>query len=110
MQIFFCLYTDDKPKIQTNNLPGKAREILPATAFEAKLSIQKVVTPNAQLDSNHNLVKQTLQASDIRSDPSVKGSMEWNPNAHDEWVQCENCKNWHMLPDDVTSASLPDKW
>ena len=94
-------------------LPRKANEILPATTFEAK-SIQKVnMTPNIQLcqDSyNRNLVQQILQTPDHHSGPSGKGCMEWHPNTCDEWAQCENCKKWHMLPDEVASASLPDKW
>ncbi len=27
-----------------------------------------------------------------------------------EWVQCDNCKKWRVLPDNVKAASLPDLW
>ncbi len=27
-----------------------------------------------------------------------------------EWVQCDKCKKWRVLPDNVKAASLPDLW
>merc|ERR1712176_998803 len=27
-----------------------------------------------------------------------------------EWVQCDSCKKWRVLPDDVKATSLPDLW
>jgi len=27
-----------------------------------------------------------------------------------EWVQCDKCKKWRVLPDNVKAASLPDQW
>ena len=27
-----------------------------------------------------------------------------------QWVQCERCKKWRTLPDDVSAASLPEQW
>jgi len=27
-----------------------------------------------------------------------------------EWVQCDSCKKWRILPDDVKASSLPDLW
>ena len=27
-----------------------------------------------------------------------------------EWVQCDKCKKWRVLPDNITAASLPDQW
>ena len=55
-------------------------------------------------------VKQMLQSSDNQAGHSVEANMEWHPTACDMWVQCENCKKWHMLPDESDPASLPDKW
>ena len=27
-----------------------------------------------------------------------------------KWVQCEGCKKWRVLPDDINDASLPEQW
>ena len=110
--LFLGLKTDKKPNIQTNSLPGKLYEILPATTFETK-SVQKVTTANDPpcQYSNHSLVRQILQSCDSHnSGPSFEAGMEWCHNSCDHWVQCEHCKQWYMLPDGMNPASLPDKW
>lgn len=110
--LFLGLKTDKKPNIQTNSLPRKLYEILPATTFETK-SVQKVATANDPpcQYSNHSLVRQILQSCDSHnSGPSFEAGMEWHHNSCDHWVQCEHCKQWYMLPDETNPASLPDKW
>ena len=56
-------------------------------------------------------MKQILQSSNpSQGDTSVAANIGWRPSSCDMWVQCENCKKWHMLPDERDPASLPDKW
>ncbi|VEU33799.1 unnamed protein product [Pseudo-nitzschia multistriata] len=31
-------------------------------------------------------------------------------NEPNEWVQCDSCKKWRVLPDNVRASSLPDQW
>lgn len=78
------------------------------SSFEGKFT-PKVVAPSVSLnqDNSHSLVKQILQSS---CHHQAQQSAEWNSTTFDDWVQCENCKKWQMLPDDTDPASLPDKW
>ena len=98
--------------MKKSNLPTTDYEMLLPATLESK-SIQKSVTLNALLhqDDNHHFTMQNLKSSESHGSPVVKANVEWRPSTCDhQWVQCEKCKKWHMLPDETDSASLPDKW
>ena len=97
--------------MKKSNLPTTDYEMLLPATLESK-SIQKSVTLNALLhqDDNHHFTMQNLKSSESHGSPVVKANVEWRPSTCDQWVQCEKCKKWHMLPDETDPASLPGKW
>ena len=83
--------------------------ITAATISEPELS-QKMVKPSLiqNQDTSSSCEEQTQESS--QGGPSLEVNVEWCPSTSDTWVQCEDCKKWHMLPDDSNPATLPDKW
>ena len=76
--------------------------ITAATAFEPELS------GKMNQDASSPCKEQTQESS--QGGLSVKVNVEWHPGTADTWVQCEDCKKWHMLPEESDPAILPDKW
>lgn len=77
-----------------------------ATISEPELSVKPGLTQNQATSSPCK--EQTQESS--QGGPSVEINVEWRPSTSDTWVQCEDCKKWHMLPDESNPATLPDKW
>lgn len=61
-------------------------------------------------DQVSNCLKDQIKSSCQDGAPGAETKFEWGSTSCDNWVQCENCKKWHMLPDDSNPSSLPDKW
>ena len=83
--------------------------ITAATTFESELS-RKTVKPSSiqNQDTSSPCKEQTQESS--QGGLSVEVNVELHPSTTDTWVQCEDCKKWHMLPDESDPAILPDKW
>ena len=84
-------------------------EFKAATAIEPELSMKMVKSGIPQNQHTSSPCKDQTQESS-QSALSVKVNSEWCPSTADTWVQCEDCKKWHMLPEESDPAILPDKW
>jgi len=83
--------------------------ITAATAFEPELS-RKLVKPGINKNKDTSPpCKENIQES-RQGGLAVDVNVEWCPSAADTWVQCEDCRKWHMLSDESDPANLPDKW
>ena len=80
-----------------------------ATAFEPEVSGQLVKQSIAQNKGTSPPCKAKFQVSS-HGGHSVEGNVGWCPSTADTWVQCDDCRKWHMLPDESDPANLPDKW
>ena len=83
--------------------------VMATTEFEPELSSKMVKSSTTQNQDTSSPCKDQTQESS-QGGLSVKVNMEWHPSAADTWVQCEDCKKWHMLPEESDPAILPDKW
>lgn len=41
---------------------------------------------------------------------SQKGGMGKEEDDDVQWVQCDKCQKWRIVPDEIDANSLPDKW
>ena len=83
--------------------------ITAARAVEPELSrkmVKSSITQNQDASSPYK--EQTQESS--QGELSEEVNVEWHPSNADTWVQCEECKKWHMLPDESDPTILPDKW
>ena len=83
--------------------------ITAATAFEPELSRKMVKSSITQNQDTRSPCKEQTQESS-QAGLSKEVNVEWHPSNADTWVQCEDCKKWHMLPDESDPTILPDKW
>lgn len=84
-------------------------EFKPATAIGPELSRKMVKSGPVQNQHTSSPCKDQTQESS-QGGLSVKVNIGWCPSTADTWVQCEDCKKWHMLPEESDPAILPDKW
>ncbi|XP_022789609.1 transcription factor Sox-13-like [Stylophora pistillata] len=84
-----------------------------STTAEDKI---KMMTKNSTPTQNEeggtvsNCLKDQIKNSCQDGASGAVSKFEWQSTSCDTWVQCENCKRWHMLPDDSNPSSLPEKW
>jgi len=96
-----------------NSTATPAFDVAPAATLVESKTVQTLATPDTfphHLGNGHSYLMQILTSNEGRRSPMVKVNVDWHPNACDHWVQCEECKKWHMLPDETDPAILPDKW
>ena len=80
-----------------------------ATAFEPELSGQ-LIKPSITQNKDTILPCKDKTQESSQGGHSVDGNVERYPSTADTWVQCDDCRKWHMLPDESDPANLPDKW
>lgn len=83
--------------------------ITAATAFEPELFRKMVKSSIAQNQDTISPCNEKTQESS-QGGLSEEVNVEWHPSNADTWVQCEDCKKWHMLPDESDPKILPNKW
>ena len=83
--------------------------IAAATAFEPELSGQLVKPSIVQNKDTSPPCKEKIQESSPGG-LSVEGNVVWCPSTADSWVQRDDLRKWHMLPDESDTTNLPDKW
>lgn len=89
--------------------PGTTEKASTSSEDKVKM-ITKGVTQKEDGDQVSNCLKDQIKSSCQDGASGAETKFEWGSTSCDNWVQCENCKKWHMLPDDSSPSSLPDKW
>ena len=83
-------------KGSTDSLPRAGRK----AAQEAKVKLNSKQDPSVQESGKKKKKRRRKEGSDGEdSDEDDR-----------QWVQCDKCKKWRILPSRVKAASLPDEW
>ena len=46
----------------------------------------------------------------VSSHTKLKTTQERDEYIVVNWVQCDECKSWRILPDDIDTTTLPARW